>query len=77
MEKTAVRSVEDMRGFAQALFETADNCLRDLANADDIIAKVEAYIQDHFRENINREDVAAVAYITPITCPNSSGTRRA
>lgn len=65
MEKTAVRSVEDMRGFAQALFETADNCLRDLANADDIIAKVEAYIQDHFRENINREDVAAVAYITP------------
>ena len=32
---------------------------------DDIIARVEAYIHDHFRENINREDVAAIAYITP------------
>jgi len=39
--------------------------LRDLVDADDIIAKADAYIREHFRENINREDVAAVACITP------------
>ena len=39
--------------------------MKELADSDDIIARVEAYIQAHFRENINREDVAAIAYITP------------
>lgn len=65
LEKNAVRSVEDMCRYAQALYETVDARLQILLDSEDIIARVEAYIQAHFRENINREDVAAIAYITP------------
>lgn len=65
LEKNAVRSVEDMCRYAQALFEEVTARLKELMDSDDIINRVEAYIRDHFRENINREDVAAIAYITP------------
>ena len=65
LEKTAVQSAEDMCRYAQALFEAVDARIKELADSDDIISRVEAYIHAHFRENINREDVAAIAYITP------------
>ena len=65
LEKKAVQSVEDMCRYAQALYEAVDARLRLLLDSDDIIARVEDYIRAHFRENINREDVAAIAYITP------------
>lgn len=65
LERAAVQSAEDMCRYAMALYENVDARLKELADSDDIIARVEAYIQAHFRENINREDVAAIAYITP------------
>ncbi len=65
MERTAVQSAENMCGYAMVLFENVDDKLKELADSDDIITRVENYIQAHFRENINREDVAAIAYITP------------
>lgn len=65
LDSRAVQSVDNMREFAMALFETTDARLKALFDSDDIIARVESYIQDHFRENINRDDVAAIAYITP------------
>ncbi len=65
LEKNAIRSAEDMCRYAQVLFEEVTTRLRELMDSDDIISRVEAYIRDHFRENINREDVAAIAYITP------------
>lgn len=65
LEKNAVRSTEDMCRYAQALFEAVSARLKELLDSDDIINRVEVYIRDHFRENINREDVAAIAYITP------------
>ena len=36
-----------------------------MADEDDVIARVESFIRAHFRENITRDDVAAVAFITP------------
>lgn len=65
LEKNAVRSAEDMCRYAKALFEEVSSRLQEMLDADNIINRVEAYIRDHFRENINREDVAAIAYITP------------
>jgi len=61
----ASQSVENMNRFALRLFEITNAQLQSLAESDDIIARVESYIRAHFRENINREDVAAIAYITP------------
>ena len=65
LEQQAVCSTEDMCRYALALFEKVAARLKELMDSDDIISRVEAYIRDHFRENINREDVAAIAYITP------------
>ncbi len=61
----AAQSAAHMRRFADVLFRAAEEELRRLAEAEDIIARLEDYIKVHFRENINLEDVAAVACITP------------
>ena len=65
LDAKASRSFEDLERFAQALFEATSQLLQRASDADDIIARVTAYIQQNFRENIDRDDVAAVAYITP------------
>lgn len=65
LEKQAVRSTGDMCKYAQVLFEEVAERIRKLMDSDDIINRAENYIRDHFRENINREDVAAIACITP------------
>lgn len=61
----AALSAEHMQRFARQLFGITEAQLQLLANADDIIGRVENYIRAHFRENINREEVAAIVYITP------------
>jgi len=65
MNDHAAKSLENLRQFASRLFEITNAALQGLADSDDIINRVEAYIREHFRENINRDDVAAIAYITP------------
>lgn len=61
----ASRSAENMRQFAIRLFSVTDERLQNMADEDDVIARVESFIRAHFRENITRDDVAAVAFITP------------
>lgn len=65
LDAKAPRSFEDLERFACALFDATSLLLQRASDADDIIARVTAYIQANFRENIDRDDVAAVAYITP------------
>lgn len=65
LNRASVLSSANMLRFAERLFSLTEEALRDLMDADDIIARADAYIREHFRENINREDVAAVACITP------------
>ena len=65
LDARAARSYEDLENLAMGLFNATDEALRRASDADDIIARVTAYIQAHFRENIDRDDVAAVAFITP------------
>ena len=65
LDAKAARSFEDLERFARALFAATAALLQRASDADDIIARVTAYIQANFRENIDRDDVAAVAYITP------------
>lgn len=65
MNTASVMSAENMLRYSERLFTLTEEALRSLVDSDDIIAKADAYIREHFRENINREDVAAVACITP------------
>ncbi len=65
LNTAAALSPANMLRLAERLFTLTEEALRELVDADDIIARADAYIREHFRENINREDVAAVACITP------------
>lgn len=65
LNTSAALSTEYMFNFAKRLYTLTQQSLRSLEDSDDIIARADAYIRAHFRENISREDVAAVACITP------------
>lgn len=57
-------SAEHMVRFASALFQRTLQLLRSSGD-EDTMARAERYIRTHFMDNITREDVAAVACITP------------
>ena len=57
-------SAEHMVRFASALFQRTLQYLMSSGD-EDIMARAERYIRTHFMDNITREDVAAVACITP------------
>lgn len=65
LDANADRSPADMSFFAMAMYEKIIQVLQDLADSTDIIAGVKNYIQEHFREDIDRDTIAAIAYITP------------
>lgn len=65
LHERAALSGENMCAFARQLFAVTCSQLQMLTDSDDIISRAESYIREHFRENINREDVAAIVYITP------------
>lgn len=65
LDKNATRSSEDMLLFAQGLYDRTLDKLQELADSTDIIANVRKYIQENFREDIDRDTIAAMAYITP------------
>ena len=65
LDTNATRSSEDMLLFAQALYDKTLEKLQELADSTDIIASVKKYIQENFREDIDRDTIAAMAYITP------------
>ena len=65
LDQNAERSVPDMMNFASTLFDTAVTELTRASEDTDMIGAVKRYILEHYREDIDRNDVAAVAYITP------------
>lgn len=64
-EKNAERSSYDMIRFAGILFDRVQQLLSRNADVYNTLEAAKQYIQDHFRENIDREAVANVACITP------------
>lgn len=62
---SSTHSPRDFLRFAETLYTAVEEELQQLQDSADIIARVESYIREHFRENINRNDVAAIVYITP------------
>ena len=64
-ERNAERSSYDMIQFASVLFDRVQQLLSKNADTYNTLEAAKQYIQDHFRENIDRETVANVACITP------------
>jgi two-component system response regulator YesN len=57
-------SLADFIDYTRALFDRSVALMHN-ANDEDIIKSAKQYIAKHFREDIDRNDVAAVTYITP------------
>lgn len=64
-DSKAERSSYDMIRFAGVLFDRVQLLLSKNVYAYNTLEAAKQYIQDHFRENIDRETVASVACITP------------
>lgn len=64
-DSKAERSSYDMIRFAGVLFDRVQQLLSKNADTYNTLEAAKQYIQDHFRENIDREAIANVACITP------------
>lgn len=65
LDGKAELSVFDMMNFAMHLYDYTATHLQELTDSENVINKVKRYISVHFRENIDRDSVAAIAYVTP------------
>ena len=64
-DEKAVDSRRAMIEYANTLFNIQRSKLQDVIDSEDIIVKARKYIEENFRENIDRNDVAAVTFVTP------------
>ena len=65
LDENAERTGEDMISFASYLFEKSSEALHVFDESSDVIGSVKKYISEHFKEDIDRNGIASVAFITP------------
>lgn len=65
LDHYAERSQADAMRYAMGLYDRAISTLDAGSDNSDVITVVKQYIGTHFRENINREELANVVFITP------------
>lgn len=58
-------SLSDLMEFAQKVFDYVTSILNEASGSEDVIANAKQYLAEHFREDIDRDDVAAVCFISP------------
>ena len=51
--------------YAMGLFSVQQAKLREAVDSEDIITRARKFIEENYRENIDRNDVAAVTFVTP------------
>ena len=50
---------------AERLWQLQQNRMKESAEEEDVIARAKKYIDENFREDISRSDIAAMTYVTP------------
>ncbi|MBP5280665.1 MAG: helix-turn-helix transcriptional regulator, partial [Erysipelotrichaceae bacterium] len=65
LDEKATDSRKALNEYAQTLFNIQRSKIQDVIDSEDIIVKARKYIEENFRENIDRNDVAAVTFVTP------------
>ncbi|MBR6322529.1 MAG: helix-turn-helix domain-containing protein [Lachnospiraceae bacterium] len=58
-------SVEDLTEFAETYFDLTISFLESGAHSTDTVLIVKDYIQKHFREELSREQLSEIVYVTP------------
>ncbi len=61
----ACLSKSGMAEYARILFDLQQSEVQDALDSEDIIVRARKYIDENFRENIDRNDVASVTFVTP------------
>ncbi len=65
LDEKACSSRNAMFDYSLALFRLQQQLIRDNVDSKDIIERAKRYILENYRENIDRNDVAAVTFVTP------------
>ena len=65
LDEKATSSRKGLMNYAMSLFRIQQDKLREYVDSEDIIARAKKYIDENYRENIDRNDVAAVTFVTP------------
>ncbi len=64
-DEKATESRMQMANYTDILFSVQQSKLQESIDSEDIIVRAKKYIDENFRENIDRNDVAAVTFVTP------------
>ena len=65
LDEKATSSRKGLMNYAMGLFHIQQDKLREYVDSEDIIVRAKKYIDENYRENIDRNDVAAVTFVTP------------
>ncbi len=65
LDEKASENRSALREYALALFHMQQDKAREALDSEDIITRARRYIEENFREDIDRNDVAAVTFVTP------------
>lgn len=65
LEKKAIMGKQGFQEFAMKLFQMQQDKFREIVESENIIVRARRYVEENYHENIDREDVAAVAFVTP------------
>ncbi len=65
LEKKSDVSREDFLKYAMALLSLQQSRMNTAIESEDIIGRAKKFVDENYRENIDRDDVAAVAFVTP------------
>ncbi len=64
-DEKATSSRKNLEEYANLLFFIQQSKLQEAIDSEDIIVRARKFIEENFRENIDRNDVAAVTFVTP------------
>ena len=64
-DQNACLSKNNMAEYARVLFSLQQSEVQSVLDSEDIIVRAKKYIDENFRENIDRNDVASVTFVTP------------
>ena len=65
LDEKASTGRKALMDYAEGLFRVQQSKLKEAVDSEDIIARAKKYIDENFRENIDRNNVAAVTFVTP------------
>ena len=65
LDEKSTTSTKAFMNYAEGLFSLQQIKLQEQIDSEDIIIRAKRYIDENYHENIDRNDVAAVAFVTP------------